>query len=130
MGDLASVPVGVGAPVVLKIPLTSPLIYGTPELDLTTVTSLRIVVGIPNGPQGSIGSTMQWSGVPIATVPPYGPATPTKAYGLYAFTGTEFIFSSVDLPGQYRLHVYMQVPGGEIPEDEWRSLEVTSRVNG
>jgi hypothetical protein len=122
----ASVPVGIPAPNVLKIPLTSAVDEG--EIDLTTVTGLVLTVFVPDGPNGSYSTELTWA-ANIAESPPYGPPTPTQAYGLYAFNGTEFVIGGQDVIGQYDIAVVFTTPGGPVPSAGNFQLEVTKRIS-
>lgn len=121
------VPVGIGPPNQLKIPISSAPSQG--EIDLTTVTGLVLTVIVPDGPNGSSGTELVWAGNVASTpVPPYGPPSPTQIVGLYSFNGSEFVIGGADVIGQYEISVSMTTPGGPVPADTSVSLEVVRRI--
>lgn len=99
------VPVGIGPPNVLEIPITST----SSVLDLTTVTAVTFRVWNPNGTE--VTSTFTGSKT-------YAAASSIAATASYAFTGAEFTGASVNpatMLGRWDIAAYLTVPGGTVP---------------
>jgi hypothetical protein len=102
----SQVPVGVGPPVMLTIPVTSEQAGG---LDLTTVDSVTFTMLKPDGTRLTLsGST-------------FGTTTATLLTAQYGFTGSE-----CSVVGAYLVRVNLIVSGGSIPCGPAGKLLVTA----
>jgi hypothetical protein len=92
---IPKVPIGIGAPNVLEVPLVS----DPGGFDLTTATAVRFRVWRPDGIELAGG----WAGAITAT-------TATSGTASYSFTGTEAL-----LLGVYTIAPQLTVPAGVVP---------------
>lgn len=101
MNSTPDIPIGIGAPNVLPVPVTSPPVSAG-GVDLTTVSAVHFRVFDPNGVE--VTPSPAWAGMIQAG------ATATSAVLLYAFVGNEFAMA-----GTWRIAPVLTVTGGSVP---------------